>query len=242
MNHKSLSSVLSASAWEKLQTWIRLVEDNVASVINIMISAERPHQRFEQMHWKPTRWWLHFPIIWTHNWFASFRGFLKIVVWDLREKMMDDMSADVMVNFVENAIVAVQSCKASSQVAPLLSPAHLVVENTHKLTRTAHSLPVGCAKLHSTVWRPVIVRCQNTHVQPQIFEFKGKRDARMTHFPHFTNCENLELSKLHHHYTYLHHKCAAIIASSVWLHICIQGQRYNWTDTSGHPCTLLTYE
>ena len=43
-----------------------------------------------------------------------------MVVWDLREKMMNDMSANVMVDVVDPPIVPVHGRQATTEVAPFL--------------------------------------------------------------------------------------------------------------------------
>jgi hypothetical protein len=52
--------------------------------------------------------------------------FDEMVMWDLREKMVDDMSPDVMVDVVEPSVVPVKRCQASAKVAPFL-----IINNSH---------------------------------------------------------------------------------------------------------------
>lgn len=56
----------------------------------------------------------------------------QVVVWDLREEMMNDMGANIMVNFVEDAIVTVDRAQATTQVAPLLAAVPRDLQNMVK--------------------------------------------------------------------------------------------------------------
>ena len=44
----------------------------------------------------------------------------KIVMRDLREKMVNDMSANVMVYVVDQPVVPIKCCQSSAQIAPFL--------------------------------------------------------------------------------------------------------------------------
>ena len=50
---------------------------------------------------------------------ASYR-LNKMVMWDLWEKMMNDMGSNVMVYVVDPPVVPIKCCQSSSQIAPLL--------------------------------------------------------------------------------------------------------------------------
>lgn len=43
-----------------------------------------------------------------------------MIVWDLGEKMMDDMSADVMMDVVEDPVIPVNCSQPSPKVTPFL--------------------------------------------------------------------------------------------------------------------------
>jgi hypothetical protein len=43
-----------------------------------------------------------------------------MVVWDLREKMVDHVSPNVVMDVVEPPVVPVKRCQASAQIAPCL--------------------------------------------------------------------------------------------------------------------------
>lgn len=44
-----------------------------------------------------------------------------MVVWDLREEMVDDMSPNVMVDVVDPPVVPVERCQATPKIGPFLS-------------------------------------------------------------------------------------------------------------------------
>lgn len=44
-----------------------------------------------------------------------------MIMRNLREKMMDDMGANVMVNVVHPTIVTIHGCKTTPQIIPFLS-------------------------------------------------------------------------------------------------------------------------
>jgi hypothetical protein len=50
---------------------------------------------------------------------ASYR-LNKMVMWDLWEKMMNDMGSNVMVYVVDPPVVPIKCCQSSAQIAPLL--------------------------------------------------------------------------------------------------------------------------
>lgn len=50
---------------------------------------------------------------------ASYR-LNKMVMWDLWEKMMNDMGSNVMMYVVDPPVVPIKCCQSSAQIAPLL--------------------------------------------------------------------------------------------------------------------------
>jgi len=44
-----------------------------------------------------------------------------VIVWYLREKVMNDMGSNVMVDVIDPSIVTINGCKATPKVAPFLS-------------------------------------------------------------------------------------------------------------------------
>lgn len=53
--------------------------------------------------------------------------FYEIVVWDLREEVVDDMSSDVMVDVVYPPVISVDRRQSSSQIGPFLRDGEKVV-------------------------------------------------------------------------------------------------------------------
>jgi hypothetical protein len=67
----------------------------------------------------------------------------KMVMWDLREKMMNDMSANVMVNFVDQPVVPIKRCQSSTQITPfLLVQEEMLISNQARIVKQLHS-PLG---------------------------------------------------------------------------------------------------
>jgi hypothetical protein len=57
--------------------------------------------------------------VWEHQGMDAYR-FDKMVVWYLGEKMVNDMSANVMVDFVDQPVIPIKCCQSSTQITPFL--------------------------------------------------------------------------------------------------------------------------
>ena len=64
------------------------------------------------------------PIIRSHHMLASLGGLTDVIMRDLREEVVDDVGANVVVDDVEErAVVSIYGGQTPAQVAPLLLPA-----------------------------------------------------------------------------------------------------------------------
>ena len=99
---------------------ISLVVDHIACVIHIVVLSKGPLEGLQQVEGDGTPGLCGLPVVVTKNRLGGLGGLCQVVVGDLREEVVHHVSADVMMDPVEDAVVPVQGGETSSEITPLL--------------------------------------------------------------------------------------------------------------------------
>mmetsp|Transcript_34956 Transcript_34956/g.62834 ORF Transcript_34956/g.62834 Transcript_34956/m.62834 type:complete len:130 (+) Transcript_34956:786-1175(+) len=106
---------------EDAELGVSLIKDDVTGVIHVMVLGEGPEKRRDKVKGEKALALFGLAVVGSENGLYGLGSLGEVVVRNLGEEMVDKMSADIVVNLVENTIITVKGREAAAKVAPLFA-------------------------------------------------------------------------------------------------------------------------